>query len=180
MTWSSWSNQIDIYFTISIDQHQLPFILDWKKLIDLILCRLIQLISLLDLLVPMKLIHTTIFKSIGLKCCHSIDLLALNKVFLSFVLLWQVQQLVKRMHNVPIIWHFWLITVSMAQPPTTTTTTSINISVPCKDVYSTSWSIFFPNRARPGSIFFPISFFLLACFTLILTLSMALNWSTVH
>ena len=49
-----------------------------------------------------------------------------------------------------------------------------------RDVYTTSWSIFFPNRARPGSIFFPISFFLLACFMLILTLSMALNWSTVH
>ena len=50
----------------------------------------------------------------------------------------------------------------------------------CRDVYSSSRSIFFPNRTRPGSIFFPISFFLLVCFMLILTLPMTLNWSTVH
>ena len=35
--------------------------------------------------------------------------------------------------------------------------------------------IFFPNRARPGSIFFPISFFCFARFARILTLSMALK-----
>ena len=45
--------------------------------------------------------------------------------------------------------------------------------------YSSSRSTFFPKRTRPGSIFFPIYLFLLACFTFILTLSMALNWSTV-
>ena len=39
---------------------------------------------------------------------------------------------------------------------------------------------FFPNRVRPGSIFSPIYFFFFACFVSILTLSMTLNWLTVH
>ena len=56
------------------------------------------------------------------------------------------------------------------------TKTVMQFSNSARDVYTISWSIFFPNRARPGLIFSPCPLF----FTRILTLSMVLNWFTEH
>ena len=49
-----------------------------------------------------------------------------------------------------------------------------------RDVYTTSRSIFFPTESDQGLFFPPFTSSFFVCFVRILTLSMTLNWLTVH
>ena len=71
--------------------------------------------------------------------------------------LWIFEQYWYRYESQPGIGIGRRSSISMAPIPGILWVNIPNIGI--RDVYTSSWSIFFPNRARPRSIFFHISYF---------------------